>query len=81
MYLETMQQMFAQSSKVLVDTKSSNNMLYLPLDRLIQQTAREPVVNRTNPMTPPAAVPSQSSQRPAGSDSFANTLTRDRLVR
>jgi len=39
MYLETMQQVFSNVSKVLVDSKSNSNLLYLPLDKLIQQTA------------------------------------------
>ncbi len=37
MYIETMQQVFANTSKVYVDTQGGNNLLYLPLDRLIQQ--------------------------------------------
>ena len=37
MYLETMQTVFSNVSKVMVDSKS-NSMLYLPLDRLIQQS-------------------------------------------
>jgi len=83
MYLETLQQMFSQSSKVLIDTKSSNNMLYLPLDRIMQQSSQSPPVSRTNPMTPPAAVPSPSSrvERPGAGESFANTLSRDRSAR
>jgi len=36
LYLETMQQMLANTSKVLVDTKGSGNLLYLPLDKLMQ---------------------------------------------
>ncbi|MDD5180078.1 MAG: FtsH protease activity modulator HflK [Gallionellaceae bacterium] len=38
MYLDTMQQIFASSSKVMVDQKSGNSLLYLPLDKLIQST-------------------------------------------
>lgn len=34
MYLDTMQQIFANTTKVMVDTKSSNNMIYLPLDKM-----------------------------------------------
>ncbi|ROU02013.1 FtsH protease activity modulator HflK [Marinobacter sp. R17] len=34
MYLDTMQKVFSSTSKVLVDTESSNNLMYLPLDRL-----------------------------------------------
>ncbi|MGE5470797.1 MAG: FtsH protease activity modulator HflK [Bacteroidota bacterium] len=39
MYLETMQQVYANTSKVLVDTKGQGNLLYLPLDKLMQATA------------------------------------------
>jgi modulator of FtsH protease HflK len=41
MYLETMQQVFQSTSKVVVDTKGNGNMLYLPLDKIISQTAAE----------------------------------------
>lgn len=34
MYLDTLQQVFSQTSKVLVDTKSGN-LLYLPLDKIM----------------------------------------------
>ena len=39
MYLDTMQQIFSSTSKVMVDSKNGNNLLYLPLDKLIAQTA------------------------------------------
>ncbi|HXA48316.1 MAG TPA: FtsH protease activity modulator HflK [Burkholderiaceae bacterium] len=39
MYLETMQQIFANTTKVMVDSKSNSNMIYLPLDKLISQSA------------------------------------------
>jgi membrane protease subunit HflK len=38
MYLDMMQQVLTSSSKVLVDQKGSGNLLYLPLDKLIQST-------------------------------------------
>lgn len=38
MYLETMQQVFANTSKVMVDARQGSQMLYLPLDKLIQQS-------------------------------------------
>lgn len=34
LYLETMEQVLENSSKVMIDSKSGNNMLYLPLDKL-----------------------------------------------
>ncbi len=36
MYLDTMQQVYSNTSKVLVDTKGQGNLLYLPLDKLLQ---------------------------------------------
>ena len=35
MYLETMENVYKNSRKVIVDTKNSGNMMYLPLDKLI----------------------------------------------
>ncbi|PKM21758.1 MAG: FtsH protease activity modulator HflK, partial [Gammaproteobacteria bacterium HGW-Gammaproteobacteria-14] len=37
LYLETMEQVLSGASKVLIDTKQGNNMLYLPLDQMIKQ--------------------------------------------
>lgn len=39
MYLDTMQQVYANTSKVLVDAKGQGNLLYLPLDKLMQSAA------------------------------------------
>lgn len=36
LYLQTMEEVMAKSSKVLVDVEGGNNMMYLPLDRLNQ---------------------------------------------
>jgi len=36
-YLETLQQVLSSTSKVLLDYKSGGNLLYLPLDKLLQQ--------------------------------------------
>lgn len=41
MYIEAMQQIFTSTTKVMVDTKANNSMIYLPLDKLIAQTAAE----------------------------------------
>jgi membrane protease subunit HflK len=39
MYLDTMQQIFSNTSKVMIDSRSSSQLLYLPLERLLQQGA------------------------------------------
>ncbi|CAG1019361.1 Modulator of FtsH protease HflK [Burkholderiaceae bacterium] len=37
MYIDTMQQVYSNVSKILIDTRSNSNLLYLPLDKLMQQ--------------------------------------------
>lgn len=96
MYLATMQEMFANSSKVFIDTEASNSMLYLPLDRIMQQSARDATqgtmagtrpVNPTNPasLTPAqagsTAPTSPTSQRPNLNESFSSPISRDRPAR
>jgi membrane protease subunit HflK len=39
MYIETMQQIMASTSKILLDAKGSGNLLYLPLDKIMQMSA------------------------------------------
>jgi len=41
LYLETMQEVFANVSKVMVDSRANSNLLYLPLDKILQQTSTE----------------------------------------
>jgi membrane protease subunit HflK len=49
MYLDTMQQVFSNATKVLVDSRSSNQLLYLPFDKLMQQVTQEGMAARTPP--------------------------------
>lgn len=44
MYLETMQKVLQNTSKVLVDVNSSNNLIYLPLDKLVKQEEQNTTV-------------------------------------
>jgi membrane protease subunit HflK len=39
MYLDMVQQILASTSKVLIDAKAGSNLLYLPLDKIIQMSA------------------------------------------
>jgi len=54
MYLDMMQQVLSSSSKVYVDQKSGSNLLYLPLDKLMQQAGSDKPETRA-PLAPPAA--------------------------
>ncbi len=40
MYTDTMQQVYTNVTKVLVDSKQGSNLLYLPLDKLMQATGQ-----------------------------------------
>ena len=39
LYLETMQQVYSSATKVYVDQKSGGNLMFLPLDKIIQMSA------------------------------------------
>ena len=41
LYLETIEQILSKSTKVFVDQKGGNNLLYLPLDKLMQRAVEE----------------------------------------
>jgi len=38
LYLETMERVYSNTSKVMVDSKSGGNLLYMPLDKLMNQS-------------------------------------------
>ena len=65
MYLETMQSIYTDTTKVMLDTRSGNNMLYLPLDKIMQQVASDGAAKSAAPRAP-QAIPPASSSAPAG---------------
>lgn len=81
MYLETMQQIFANTTKVMVDTRNNSNLLYLPLDKLIAQTAGESA--RAPQAAAPAADPAQQldAQRQRDQRSRESRDSREREAR
>jgi membrane protease subunit HflK len=52
MYLDTMQQVFANTTKVFVDSRTGNQLLYLPLDKLMQQVTQDAMAPRAATVTP-----------------------------
>ena len=58
LYIETMQQVYSNVSKVMVESRSGSNLLYLPLDKLLQQGS---------------AAPSAAPALPSGGDSGPST--------
>ena len=70
LYLDMMQQVMQSTSKVVVDQKGGNNLLYLPLDKLIQSAAIGPV-----------ATPVDSSPRPATAEQAVPPIEARRELR
>jgi membrane protease subunit HflK len=79
LYIETMQSVYSNVSKVMVDSRSGSNLLYLPLDKLIQQSGS------ATPVAPaaPVSVPTPESPGTATTDprSRDGARTRDRDAR
>jgi membrane protease subunit HflK len=84
MYLETMQQVYSNTSKVLVDTKGQGNLLYLPLDKLIQAagtaTAAQagPVEAAATPATQVRTPATASGEAPPQLDTSLSNQQRPR---
>lgn len=75
MYLDTMQQIFTNTSKVMVDAKGNGNLLYLPLDRLLQAQGTPPAASEP---VPPA--PARAAESPVGAPAgVADTRSREAL--
>jgi membrane protease subunit HflK len=52
MYTDTMQQIYSNVTKVLVDSKQGSNLLYLPLDKIMQQVTQVTPPGMDVPATP-----------------------------
>jgi membrane protease subunit HflK len=73
LYIEAMQQIMANSSKVLVDQKGGSNLLYLPLDKLMALTG--------TPTDPPKPAETPVAQEPTTARSREAFRSRDRESR
>jgi membrane protease subunit HflK len=58
LYLATMEKVYSNTSKVMVDVDGGNSMMYLPLDKIIQQQNSS---NRGNSVSKPYTAPNQES--------------------
>jgi len=65
LYIEAMQQIMTNTSKVLVDQRGGSNLLYLPLDKLMQMTGTGTADVAKAPETPAAQEPSTARSREA----------------
>ena len=78
MYIDTMQQIYSNVTKVMVDSRSGSNLLYLPLDRLLQSGVAGAAPGA--PVIVPAPVAADPNTAPASNDirSRDGQRTRDR---
>ncbi len=64
-YIETLQQVLSSTSKIIVDTKGSGNLLYLPLDKLMQQGGADAMseAQQSQRAAPEPALPADAGPR------------------
>jgi membrane protease subunit HflK len=77
MYLETVQQIMTSTSKVMIDAKAGGNILFLPLDRILQLSA----AGVTDAMGAPKPQPSEAPLPEASGRSRDSLRARDRESR
>lgn len=60
LYLEAMQQVYSNVTKIMVDTRQQSSLLYLPLDKIMQQVSAAPgqTAGSSSSPAPLAAAPS-----------------------
>jgi modulator of FtsH protease HflK len=75
LYIDTMQAVLGNTSKVLIDQKTGNNLLYLPLDKLIQPSAPATVT----PSAPAEVPTARPSVQPPADAALDPTRGRDSL--
>lgn len=82
MYLDMMQQVMGNISKVMVDQKNGNSLLYLPLDKLIETSRAARAETDVQPAAKSAApVTSQGNDNNAAQRARDSLLSRDRGTR
>jgi modulator of FtsH protease HflK len=78
LYLETMQQVYSNVTKLMVDTRTSSNLLYLPLDRLLQLQTSAPAASDGVTLVPPPGSADGSDTQSVDIRSRDNSRSRDR---
>ena len=76
LYIDAMQQVYSNVTKVMVDSKQGTNLLYLPLDKLLQQTAG---TQASGASTAGGVEPAPSSPATPATSSNSDPRSRDGL--
>ena len=80
LYYETLEEVLGSTNKVLVDTKGSGNMIYLPLDKLTEGRARTLTLDEQRQL-PATASPRDSAGTAAETPSATVDARRERGTR
>ena len=80
LYLDAMQQIYSNVTKVLVDSRQGSNLLYLPLDKIMQMTGQPAAVDAAS-AAPPAVSVVTPPVSTSDSRSRDTARTRDRETR
>ena len=78
LYLESMQQIYGNVTKVLVDTRQGSNMLYLPLDKIMQMSSSGEGTSPTAASAVPAAPFAPTAPATSSTDPRARETARSR---
>jgi membrane protease subunit HflK len=81
MYTDAMQQIYSNVTKVLIDSRQGSNMLYLPLDRIMQQVAQGGAAAESAPPTTSPVAPPGASTGPNDARNRDNARGRERESR
>ncbi len=79
LYLESMQQVYSNVSKVMVESRSGSNLMYLPLDKLMQSAGAAVVAGATaSPIDVATPMPTPATTGAADPRARESGRTRDR---
>jgi membrane protease subunit HflK len=81
MYLDTMQQIFANVTKVLIDSRQGATLLNLPLEKVLQLGAVGEASPVATPVSTPTQNPSPATAPAADARGRETARTREREVR
>ena len=87
LYINAMQEIYSSVTKVLVESKQGSNMLYLPLDKIMQLSgtpataAANPAVNPGNALDSSGSVPSPAMPSSSSDSRGRDSRQRDRDLR
>lgn len=76
LYLDTMERVYSNTSKVLLDSESSGNLLYLPLDKLVEQSRSGAKATKSSNASPNYNIEVETSTQELPTSDSSRSSTR-----